>query len=332
VNKRHSTLRSRDKDHPHDRKYRSGKSYPLPLWNGILEHCERIGPALWEFVWLVDKITVEKDGMGIVLGGVPVKIDRIAQDLNRCDKTIRTNLDRLEGKNYIKRTRTPFGFTIKVLNSRKFEIWGKKRIGNNYRSLQEGSVENYRSDRQQLPERSAENCRNKEDTAKNTADAVAVGSVVGVGSAVSSTEVCAGDRRHPPSTATAKKADDDRERNLSINEHNRIQQLKAIALSKFMAKHKDIDPVFLVVTLDAIEIRVPKGTKILSAEYFEIALENELLRSQESGLRTGRNRKAGNEHASQDRAAYISSAIEEGRRRAIPADEVIRERQARSTP
>lgn len=160
---------------PHERKYRGGKSYPLPLWNGILEHCERIGPALWEFVWLLDKITVEKDGKGIVLGGAPVKIARIAGDLGRCDRTIRSNLDRLQDNNYIKRTRTPFGFTIEVLNSRKFGIWGKKEIGNSYRSPPNRSVKNAgeignntRSDRQKYPVGSAVFCRNKEDSAKNT--------------------------------------------------------------------------------------------------------------------------------------------------------------------
>lgn len=154
---------------PHDRKYRGGKSYPIPVWNGILEHCERIGPALWEFLWLLDKITIEKDGKGIVLSGAPVKIERIAGDLGRCDRTVRSNLDRLQDKNYIKRTRTPYGFTIKVLNSRKFGIWRKKEIGNNCRSLPDRSAENYWRDRQESPVRSAVSCRNKEDKARNIA-------------------------------------------------------------------------------------------------------------------------------------------------------------------
>jgi hypothetical protein len=113
----------------HGRKYRDGNSHPLPLWSGIMEHCGRIGPALWEFVWLIDKITEERDGLGLVLGGAPVKIKQIATDLGRGEHTVRRNLDRLERENYIDRTRTPYGFTARVRNSRKFQIWsGKENV------------------------------------------------------------------------------------------------------------------------------------------------------------------------------------------------------------
>jgi len=111
----------------HGRKYRASDSHPLPLWSGIMEHCGRIGSALWEFVWCLDKITEERDGTGIVLGGAPVKIRQIAADLDRGEHTVRRNLDRLEGENYISRTRTPYGFSIRVRNSQKFQIWSKKR-------------------------------------------------------------------------------------------------------------------------------------------------------------------------------------------------------------
>jgi hypothetical protein len=53
----------------HGRKYRASDSHPMPLWSGIMEHCGRIGSALWEFVWCLDKITEDRDGIGIVLGG-----------------------------------------------------------------------------------------------------------------------------------------------------------------------------------------------------------------------------------------------------------------------
>lgn len=91
-----------------------------------MEHCGRIGPALWEFVWIIDKITEERDGIGLVLGGAPVKIGHIAIDLNRGEHAVRRNLDRLEDRKYIERTRTPYGFVIKVRNSYKFQIWSRK--------------------------------------------------------------------------------------------------------------------------------------------------------------------------------------------------------------
>jgi hypothetical protein len=172
VKKRRSDSGSRAKTLPHGRKYRGEKSYPLPLWNGILDHCEKIGPALWEFVWLLDKITLEKDGKGIVLGGAPVKIERIARDLRRSDHTVRRNLDRLQAGKYIERTRTPYGLTIRVRNSRKFGIWSKKEIVTSGRSLpvSPGEIgQECERDRPEVTERSAINGRNKEDTARNPA-------------------------------------------------------------------------------------------------------------------------------------------------------------------
>jgi len=258
VTKRSAQSGSQEKAVPHGRKYRGGKSHPLPLWNGILEHCEKIGPALWEFVWLLDKITVEKDGKGIVLGGAPVKIERIARDLDRSDRTVRSNLDRLQDEKYIERTRTPYGLTIRVCNSRKFGIWTKKEIG------------------RKLPERSAENCRNKEDSARNTAtaDAVAVGSVGGFDSIVPSAAVPLLDRRHPPSAETSKSDDDDRERD---NRH----RLKEKALSRFQEKHPgEVEPHLLKLWLDLIEERAKR--KIESANYFLRGLENEFKQREES--------------------------------------------------
>jgi hypothetical protein len=174
VKKRRSNSGSQqERTLPHDRKYQGKKSHPLPLWNGILDHCERIGPALWEFVWLLDKITREKDGKGIVLGGQPVTIDRIARELRRGDHTVRRNLDRLEAGKYIERTRTPYGLTIRVRNSRKFGIWSKKEIVTFGRSLSVSAEEighKRRRDRPKVTERSAINGRSNKDHVRNTAN------------------------------------------------------------------------------------------------------------------------------------------------------------------
>jgi hypothetical protein len=158
----------------HGGKYRDGDSHPLPLWSGILEHCGRIGPALWEFVWLIDRITEETDGRGIVLGGAPVKIERIAAELDRCGRTVRRNLDRLQNENYIQRTRTPYGFTIRVLNSRKFQIWSGKEIVKNGRSLPVESGPKCPVSPAFLSGLSDKNVRNKEDAAVDATEDAAV--------------------------------------------------------------------------------------------------------------------------------------------------------------
>ncbi len=111
---------------PHGRKYGKGDSYPLPVWNGVLDHYSRIGPAIWEFLWLVDKITFEDaDGIGWCLGRTPIKSKTIAKDLGKSPDAVKENLRRLD-KRYIVRIRTPYGEIIGVRKSCKFDIWKKK--------------------------------------------------------------------------------------------------------------------------------------------------------------------------------------------------------------
>ncbi len=139
-----------------------------------MEHCGRIGSALWEFVWCLDKITEERDGTGIVLGGAPVKIRQIAADLDRGEHTVRRNLDRLEGENYISRTRTPYGFSIRVRNSQKFQIWSKKENVINGQSVPKESVQKRPVSLSHLADLTVKNGRNKEDAVvDSTVDAVA---------------------------------------------------------------------------------------------------------------------------------------------------------------
>jgi hypothetical protein len=110
-----------------DRRYRGKQSRPIPVWNGVLEHRERIGDAIWEFLWCLDAITQETDSVGIVHGGAPVKAERIAADLKRDVETTRKNLRKLREKKYIRTRRTAYGFVIEVLNSKKFGIWQKEK-------------------------------------------------------------------------------------------------------------------------------------------------------------------------------------------------------------
>jgi hypothetical protein len=108
----------------HGRKYGEQDSHPIPLWNGVFEHCHRIGDALWEFAWCIDKITKERDGVGLVLGGFPVKLSAIVGALKGSNReTVRRHMNKLEEEKYIRRRRTPYGHVIEVLNSRKFSAW-----------------------------------------------------------------------------------------------------------------------------------------------------------------------------------------------------------------
>lgn len=106
-----------------DRSYRGKKSYPIPVWNGLLEHKTRIGSTIWVFLWCLDKITSEQNGLGMVHGGAPVKAKQIAADVNESPKTVERHLRRLVRGHYIVARRTPYGLVLSVTNSRKFRIW-----------------------------------------------------------------------------------------------------------------------------------------------------------------------------------------------------------------
>jgi len=125
----------------HGRKYGEKDSHPIPLWNGVFEHYDRIGDALWEFAWCIDRITDERDDVGIVLGGSPVKIPTIVADLKGSRReTVRRHMDTLESENYIRRRRTPYGHVIEVLNSRKFGIWKKEKQQNGFSLSEEKPI------------------------------------------------------------------------------------------------------------------------------------------------------------------------------------------------
>jgi hypothetical protein len=97
-----------------------------PIWGGLLtaEHRDRIGPALWEFSWAVLRTTkeVERDGRcwGLVWGGAPVKIERIAAECGGNPRTVRRNLARLRDAGYLTLKVAPYGLIISVVNSRKW--------------------------------------------------------------------------------------------------------------------------------------------------------------------------------------------------------------------
>ena len=115
-----------------NRKFRDQQSFPIPVWNGMLEHRKRLGSAVWEFLWCLDHITAEKDGKGLVHGGAPVKAETMATALGVNLSTSKRNVRRLVAEGYITVRRISFGNVITVMNSLKFGAWGiRKRRGKN---------------------------------------------------------------------------------------------------------------------------------------------------------------------------------------------------------
>jgi DNA-binding transcriptional ArsR family regulator len=105
----------------------------ITISNGLLKdgHRKRMGEAVLEFMWLIDRVTkVDDDGYGWILGGKPIKLEELATDLGVHRDTVSANLTRLEENGYIEKTRTPYGLSIKVVKA-------KKRFGANTESASE---------------------------------------------------------------------------------------------------------------------------------------------------------------------------------------------------
>jgi hypothetical protein len=113
---------SSEKTKGNGRKYGDRSSHPIYVWNGILEpkHREKIGPALWEFLWCINRTTKEPGGVGFVLGGKPVTYEEIAEEFGIPKRTARRHILRLARNGYIILIRTPHGYSIRVPNSCKF--------------------------------------------------------------------------------------------------------------------------------------------------------------------------------------------------------------------
>ena len=98
---------------------------------------------MWEFLWFINRTTKEKDGVGIVPGGKPIKYSEIASALGVCEKTVAHNCHRLSREGYIRMDRTPHGFQIRVAKSKKFAF---KRQEGNFQSQGQRVEESFQSE------------------------------------------------------------------------------------------------------------------------------------------------------------------------------------------
>lgn len=107
----------------------SAGTFIIPISNGILapRHREAIGSAIWLFLWMVDKTTKEQlapDGKGfegLVLGGMPITTDYIAEQTGESQRSVHNHLNQLERGGYIRRIENKgmaSGYAVK--KSKKF--------------------------------------------------------------------------------------------------------------------------------------------------------------------------------------------------------------------
>jgi hypothetical protein len=106
------------------------RTYVIPVSNGIFEHCQRIGVAVWVFLWMVDHTTKEVAGTdegieGLVYGGRAIRARDVARDLQMSTRTVHVHLARLLDGGYLRKINhgdgMPSGYS--VLKSKK---WAKQ--------------------------------------------------------------------------------------------------------------------------------------------------------------------------------------------------------------
>lgn len=108
-------------------------SYIVPISNGIFAHCQRMGIAVWVFMWLVDHVTKEEPSVGghtegLVYGGRALRTQEIARDLGSLNRTVQRHLDMLVAHGYLRRLQPTKGLAsgYAVLKSKK---WNRLAAG-----------------------------------------------------------------------------------------------------------------------------------------------------------------------------------------------------------
>jgi hypothetical protein len=107
----------------------SGSStFWFPVYEGLFEHAPIIRDAVWFFMWLIARTTLEPNGRGRVLGGIPISDERPAGELGFPVKTVRRWRRMLLEGGYIEVVRTPYGFKYTLLKSKKWQNTHKRDL------------------------------------------------------------------------------------------------------------------------------------------------------------------------------------------------------------
>ena len=117
--------------------------YYFQIKNNLLldGHRQRMGSAVWEFMWLLDRMTsISEEQVGTVLGGRPIKTEEIVSSLGINRKYVNLHLRRLEQQGYVKILRTPHGLVISL--NKAFKVFGQKVKDNSLYDVEDESEEN----------------------------------------------------------------------------------------------------------------------------------------------------------------------------------------------
>ena len=125
------------------------KGFGIYVKNDLLEpkHVDKMGAAIWLYLWMLDKMTsVGEDGVGLVLGGKPVKAEEVIDALGISLRTYRRWVITLKEAGYIRIVHAPYGIIFRVMKAKK--VFGQKP---EKRSAKSGTPLNKRSARNGTP-------------------------------------------------------------------------------------------------------------------------------------------------------------------------------------
>jgi hypothetical protein len=136
-------------------------AFPIPVSNGIVDplHRKKIGSAIWLFLLFIDWTTDEQNGVGRVHGGKPVKVKELMERLDLQERQVRDQLQRLKDGGYIRLNRTPYGYSIDVLKSKKWVFRDRQKTAALSNSDRQESADLFIETGNNPPKRPAENCR-----------------------------------------------------------------------------------------------------------------------------------------------------------------------------
>ena len=75
------------------------KGFFIEITNNLLDpkHRKKMGTAVWEFMWCLDKITkIDEEGRGWILGGKPIQLKDISKELGILEHNISKNKNKLK--------------------------------------------------------------------------------------------------------------------------------------------------------------------------------------------------------------------------------------------
>lgn len=104
------------------------KGYYINVKNDLIDpkHHKKMGSSVWEFMWLLDKTTsVNERGIGTILGGRPIKLEELGNEIGESRQTVSENIKRLRIEGYINVVHSPYGMVITVNKSSK--VFGKTK-------------------------------------------------------------------------------------------------------------------------------------------------------------------------------------------------------------